>query len=1060
MRLGAEGSGIAGRVPRLRWWVVAVLVGWAGWLTAQPGTTAIQDVVYHADGTPATGTVLVSWPAFTTAGGQSVPVGSLPLTIGAGGVLKASLVANAGATPAGTFYTVVYHLDDGSTSREYWAVPVSSAVQTLAAVRTSVLPASLAVQTVSKQYVDQAITKAALGGGLPANSTPYVQKTGDTMTGALLLPGDPTAGLQAATKNYVDASAVAVQAGLGQKVSTVPAGTQTVVQPVGTQLRTNSLNGSLYATEYLSQTGNDGISNAAGTTDCASGCDLEVERSYPGIDRVGALKNQTHVRDYRGGTTGDIYFNPHSPFDGTDVAYRMTVTSTQGAAELAKQYSRGTSDSMGLRIVHNGLTGGNNLFPQNVTNNLPYFKTTYTALRLEGVYNAAGQHVLDGQVTHCYGVGDCLMGGRFLYSSGGFRDNADEGTHPYDLVTSEDPQVFQGVCSTGCTTGSTQLGVTASQAPGTEGEGRYLIDKAAGKVITAGTLTGGGRNAYPHATASFSGTNFPVSVFFTLAGAVPPQSRDMAPGTVTVAIQTSGVTGGFATNTAAAPAPNGVACVADGLAGGSQGAHDHEMAAYTVVDGTHLQLALNKPHAAGATVAIGGLCGYGLEQTVDTTNGIRQVFPVVGSISATSLYYASGPSNLVGALLTASGFYNATYAIASVARNANTVTVTTTGNFQFDVNGLPLTVSGVADSSYNGTFPVTTTGPNQFTYAQTGANSSSTGGTAGVLTGGYVLYPMAEVMTVYNAGSQSVDGTMGLSANTVAWAAGDPVEQPHYYQERVAADVEFVTQYTPRSTVAQTAGLEYDGVNSSGLRGWSVTNGSPASLYFGNGGTHLAPDIGVQVAGVWSNSVLVEAGEQNAFYVGCNSHGCGKWNSAYNLFALENSVGGGALDTVNFSPGTSTLQFNLRGAQYSMAPSGFTAGTINATTLNVGTVNAASINVPGGTGGGSCASTVAFSATPAFAVTCSAATFHIAMTGNVTAESFTGLQAGQHITLVFQTGATGGYTVQWSAAVHGGFGTSAAAGSPLYMQPGKYFVQQLVVDTDGATLLNPGAINE
>ena len=34
----------------------------------------------------------------------------------------------------------------------------------------------------------------------------YVKKTGDTMTGPLVLPGNPTQNLQAATKQYVDAS--------------------------------------------------------------------------------------------------------------------------------------------------------------------------------------------------------------------------------------------------------------------------------------------------------------------------------------------------------------------------------------------------------------------------------------------------------------------------------------------------------------------------------------------------------------------------------------------------------------------------------------------------------------------------------------------------------------------------------------------------------------------------------------------------------------------------------------------------------------------------------------
>ncbi len=56
---------------------------------------------------------------------------------------------------------------------------------------------------------------------------------------------------------------------------------------------------------------------------------------------------------------------------------------------------------------------------------------------------------------NCYGVGDCLIGSQFLTASGGFRDEADEGTHPFDLQIREDSLVFQGTCSRGCTPGST-----------------------------------------------------------------------------------------------------------------------------------------------------------------------------------------------------------------------------------------------------------------------------------------------------------------------------------------------------------------------------------------------------------------------------------------------------------------------------------------------------------------------------------------------------------------------------------------------------------------------------
>lgn len=49
-------------------------------------TTQLTDTVYSADGTPASGTILISWPAFTTAGGVAVPAGDTSVTIGTGGV--------------------------------------------------------------------------------------------------------------------------------------------------------------------------------------------------------------------------------------------------------------------------------------------------------------------------------------------------------------------------------------------------------------------------------------------------------------------------------------------------------------------------------------------------------------------------------------------------------------------------------------------------------------------------------------------------------------------------------------------------------------------------------------------------------------------------------------------------------------------------------------------------------------------------------------------------------------------------------------------------------------
>ena len=86
----------------------------------------------------------------------------------------------------GSYYTVIYHLSDGTVTREYWVVPAQVGAAQVSAIRSSVLPTSVAMQTVSKAYVDTAITAAVTGHPLDA-STPLVLKAGDAMSGPLTL---------------------------------------------------------------------------------------------------------------------------------------------------------------------------------------------------------------------------------------------------------------------------------------------------------------------------------------------------------------------------------------------------------------------------------------------------------------------------------------------------------------------------------------------------------------------------------------------------------------------------------------------------------------------------------------------------------------------------------------------------------------------------------------------------------------------------------------------------------------------------------------------------------
>src|SRR5580698_6943955 len=117
---------------------------------------------------------------------MAVAAGSLHVTVGSDGFVSANLTPNLGATPAGLYYTAVYHMSDGTTSTEYWVVP-QAAQASIAQVRAQVMPAAQAAQAVSKAYVDQAIQS------INQNS---MTSSGGTLTGPLYLSGDPSQSMQ------------------------------------------------------------------------------------------------------------------------------------------------------------------------------------------------------------------------------------------------------------------------------------------------------------------------------------------------------------------------------------------------------------------------------------------------------------------------------------------------------------------------------------------------------------------------------------------------------------------------------------------------------------------------------------------------------------------------------------------------------------------------------------------------------------------------------------------------------------------------------------------------
>jgi hypothetical protein len=215
---------------------------WAG----TPSMTTVSDIVYRADGTTASGSVIISWPPFVTADGIAVAAGTKAVRLGSDGTILVQLAPNAGATPT-TYYSAIYQLSDNTVRTEFWSIPTASPA-TIAMIRATPGASNSASQMATRQYVDSAVAGRASDGSVvhitgaetisgakqfsvgPTVPTPvspgdavnkayvdsvivntgggdYLSKDGDAMAGPLTLVGDPTAPLQAATRQYVDHTA-------------------------------------------------------------------------------------------------------------------------------------------------------------------------------------------------------------------------------------------------------------------------------------------------------------------------------------------------------------------------------------------------------------------------------------------------------------------------------------------------------------------------------------------------------------------------------------------------------------------------------------------------------------------------------------------------------------------------------------------------------------------------------------------------------------------------------------------------------------------------------------
>jgi hypothetical protein len=369
------------------------------------------------------------------------------------------------------------------------------------------------------------------------------------------------------------------------------------------------LNGAYFA-DQLGDKSTTGIASGISACGTSTPCRVVVPGSYPATETVpgfggnpGTTSSNVQVQDFRDGDQQTSINLNGAWHQWTDDNYASLIT------------AGGQAPTVFVPTVNN-FAGGCNLMLQS-----PYYYCKSGAEAITAVVNNYTPSDPGNRfITNQYSVGDSFPVYAINNFYGGQGTQGEEGALGVENYVLQGTVAYQGTCASGCSTGSTSLTLSPTAGSGTQGAGRDLLDTAAGKIITAGTISAISAPGGVPATFTGSGTSWPVSTVNTTS-----TQAVSAPGVQTVSLaSTSGIT----TST--------VLVFADASA--------YETIIPTAVSSGGITASFTSPHASGATACSGGLSGYFVELTADTvpattTGGtaLRQAFPVLCSSSSTSM---------------------------------------------------------------------------------------------------------------------------------------------------------------------------------------------------------------------------------------------------------------------------------------------------------------------------------------------------------------------------------------------------------------------------------------
>lgn len=214
---------------------VALVMAFGGMsplLLAQTKTT-VADTIHGPDGSLPSGKIVISASStFTGADGSVVLRGTVATATVTDGAFSVALIPNAGSTPSGTSYTVIYELSGVPYRNETWVVPASTTAVNLAAVRSATLSGPTAMISSSQM--------PALTGDVTSSAGSTATKiTASSITSALTDKGGQVFNVKAygATGSGTTDDTAAIQAAWNAAM----AAHGRLYAPPGTYLITSSL---------------------------------------------------------------------------------------------------------------------------------------------------------------------------------------------------------------------------------------------------------------------------------------------------------------------------------------------------------------------------------------------------------------------------------------------------------------------------------------------------------------------------------------------------------------------------------------------------------------------------------------------------------------------------------------------------------------------------------------------------------------------------------------------------------------------------------------------------